>query len=120
MIVIKNVELIETDGDWIEFVRKERQDLNFLSSDYLLENKVCMQKELIKGARFKHPNGEMIIGVTGQAAEILGVMYEVYENMRFNYDANRKLLNWVRTPFLTKLYLIIFDCVEYERIKPKI
>ena len=132
MIVITKIETIETHEDWIEFAHLNLPQLKYVNPGEFLSDKEYFIRELVRGRRFRKPNGEeIIIGITNQASEILGILYESYDNMNqvveenkyFRYQCQTKLLNltgWIKIPLWQKLYWLIFDCVRYENRKPKL
>ena len=139
MIVITEIKILETQHDWIEFAYSNLPQLKYTSPGELVADKEYFMKELVRGRRFIKPNGEeIVIGITNQASEILGILYESYDNMNrelisgmdelrscrsYLSDCKYDLLDlsgWIKISIWRKLYWLIFDCVRYENRKPKL
>ena len=82
MIVIKNIEFFETQRDTAELVyRTSLGHPAVCNSGATVPLNEVM--ELIKGRRFVRPSDgtDIIVGVSNQAAEAIGLMYEGWDNM---------------------------------------
>ena len=129
MIVITEIKTIETPYDWLEYTRANLPEVAHIGDRELIENKEFFIRELVKGVRFRKPNGEeIVIGITNQASDVLGIVYDAYHNMNQAIEEQIRLKNkyrdnlskaakWINTSFFKKLYLMLFDCVVYEKMK---
>lgn len=84
MIVIKNIEVFETDLDLCEIVSYAPPgQLVFPSAG---EEPVTIDalRELVRGRRFVRPSDgtDIIIGVSKQAADIIGIQYEAWGQLQ--------------------------------------
>lgn len=78
MILIKNIEYEIVPGT-IREVLHQCQDDVVEFGDYKRRDRI--KEEIVNGTIFRRPDGqELVVGVVGEAAEVLGVCYEVYEN----------------------------------------
>lgn len=83
MIIITKVETIETDKDF-HTVIKMAHDYSKKYIPFGKENIECeFVREHIHGRRFVDTRRgiDIIMGITGEAGEKLGLMYECWENM---------------------------------------
>lgn len=80
MIVIKNIDFIEVENDNIKLMTSTPSNKNY----QIFEN---IEQELIRGIRFRRSDGnEIVIGYSKQAQDILGISFEVFENLKSKYD----------------------------------
>ena len=91
MIVITKIEIVETENDIARFVHLSEDN------DILCVGDICPQiitEEVVRGHRFRHPiKGDFIIGFKNEAAEILGLQFEAFENLsNDNYILNQKIV----------------------------
>ena len=87
MIVITNIEYLETNRNPIELIR-EHGHSGFIpcKGNQVIETKVML--ELVRGRHFHRPDGtEICIGMSRQAQDILGLQYDIWDNMRQELDA---------------------------------
>lgn len=85
MIVIKSIDFFEVHGERHEFYDRYIKNGNPLmkvgtavGSDQVMVEEVA---ELIKGREFRSPGGRsVVIGVSAQAQDIIGIQYEAWEN----------------------------------------
>ncbi len=91
MILIKSIEFYETKMDPIEIVNPNilyKQSL--VTSNYDKEYaEVSDLRELIHGRRFRRPSDgtEIVIGVSKQAQDLIGIQYEAWDNMEKQLDS---------------------------------
>lgn len=87
MIVIKSVEFLETNRDPIELLATTPPySPVFYGPGPPIEQEIF--KELIRGRRFCRPSDgtDIIVGVSKQAGEVLGIMYEAWDNIEKAYN----------------------------------
>ncbi len=85
MILIKNIEFYETNQDPIEIVSHMMpyEAIEALSDKGDVVVPISEIRELIKGQRFRRSDGvDIIVGLTKQAQDILGLQYEAWDNMQ--------------------------------------
>lgn len=119
MILVKNLEIIETDRDPMEIVSMH------LPHDYIPVNGgekaiPCKQlRELIRGRRFRRPDGkDMIIGMTRQVQDIIGIQYEAWDTLNEALDSYRiqarkyesALDNLHNSGFFKRLKMLFIGC----------
>jgi len=82
MIIIKKIEIIETDRDQVALLPMESP--NTLVFPCGNQEPV----EIIRGRRFRRPSDgtDIIVGVSKQAERIIGIMYESWDNLQKSYD----------------------------------
>lgn len=90
MIVIKHIEFLETDVDPIKPLKDTPPHTPIFCGDEPVNREVL--SELISGRRFVRPSDgtDIIVGVSKQAQNILGIMYEAWDNMERSYFAEIK------------------------------
>jgi hypothetical protein len=84
MIVIKDVEIIETPLDHFEIAR---------IPDCILEDEYGfdIKKEVIHGKTFVNKNGSsVVIGMSTNAQDVLGLPFEAFEDMNSHISRLRK------------------------------
>lgn len=91
MIVIKKIEFLKTDRDIYEIYYSHMMDRpespmvfdgEFIAPEFF--------REIIRGIHFRRPDGEeVVVGVSKQAQEVLGLMYDVWEDQRATIDMLR-------------------------------
>lgn len=85
MIVIKSIDFFEVQGERHEFYNRYIKGGNPImtvdtaaGTDQVMVEEVA---ELIKGREFRSPGGRsVVIGVSNQAQDIIGIQYEAWEN----------------------------------------
>ena len=92
MILIKSVDFIETDSDPYELYHKYADDKVFFVDPKELMKEVEYTSEFVYGKQFRRPSDgkDIIIGVSKQAQEVIGIMYEAWETQAKRYDDLRK------------------------------
>ena len=86
MIIIKNIEFLETDKDIYEIYQQDHRSNFFKVGDDFVERKIFT--ELIRGRRFRRPSDgtDIIIGVSKQAQDVIGLQYEAFTNLEQMYN----------------------------------
>lgn len=90
MIVIKNIEYIETDKDPLEIISTKMPHnlVGYTNKDAPIT--VEYLTELIHGRRFVRPDGRTLyIGVSEQAQEVIGIQYGAWNTKE------REMQEWV-------------------------
>lgn len=83
MILVRDIETVETNRDWCEIAHFDDIPLN--PYDESTPMNLELRKEFIRGREFVNSRGESIIlGATGKVQEILGLPFQVFENMQNN------------------------------------
>lgn len=113
MTLISNIEVIETDCDPIEIISRSKGFPDYApvngGSDMVSIERLS---ELVRGRVFCRPDGSRItIGNTKQAADIIGIQYEAWEEVQERCSqyynqwsvANQKLEGIYSYSFLQRL-----------------
>lgn len=95
MILIKKIEYLETDRDPFELISYGGPygTVKVLSDKGAVAVPVSQVIELVKGRYFTRPDGiEINVGLSKQAAGVLGLQYEAWNSMEENLRiAERRL-----------------------------
>ena len=113
MIVIKHIDFYQTANDLntIRCYEHRENRWNELAFD-ACKNNVNIKTELIKGRIFIRPDGtELIIGCSKQAADVIGIQYEAWDNLQQEHlkaarardDAYAHIRELSEASFLTRL-----------------
>ena len=95
MIVIRNIDFIETPQDRTEIYHQDPMSPPILlrtqgDDEYM---PVSIVQELIRGRCFRRPDGsELVIGASKQAEEVLGLQYEAWETVHRELCTQRSRL----------------------------
>ncbi len=90
MIIIKNIEFIETDCDPVELPTTTHPYSPVICGDEAIPHDVL--SELIRGMRFRRPSDGVyiVVGLSRQAQDVLGLTYEAWENLEEAYETERR------------------------------
>ena len=91
MLIIKNIEFIETDRDPYEILSHQMSSYQAIEvmtdkgKDFIGGTEL---RELIRGRRFVRPSDglDIMIGVSKQAQNVIGIQYEAWENMEESHN----------------------------------
>lgn len=116
MIIIKNIDFIETDRDPYEILSTTipYQPIHVVSNDGPETIDHTILRELIRGRRFRRPSDrkDMIIGVSEQAQDIIGIQYEAWDRL------DEECQKWSdRCSYLTNENKAIKETGLWNRIK---
>ena len=85
MLLIKNIEFYETDRDPVQIIR---QSGSYEAIQVISDRGGCVVplsevRELVYGRRFVRPSDgtDLVVGVSQQAQDVLGLQYEAWQNM---------------------------------------
>lgn len=86
MIIIKDIEFLEVDGDKYEILSKNPSDPIETVDGKWVDG--ILVRELIKGVRFRRPrdNIDIVVGTSKQAADIIGIQYECWQNLEMELN----------------------------------
>ena len=94
MILIRSIDVIEIDRDPAEILAWN------MPGDIIPVNggaeavEYSVMAELVQGRRYVRRDGkEIVIGVTKQAQDIIGIQYEAWGSLQSDYEAARKDLS---------------------------
>jgi len=123
MMIIKDVEVLETNKDICEVMHAFGNPQQFYEFDNQKVEEMEVVQELVREHRFTHPNGtEVIIGMTNKAGKILGLQYEAWESMKSqmdtlmsNYETVESELNEIKSLGFWKRLLCLFTGIKINQ-----
>lgn len=123
MILIKRIEWIETDRDPEEIIYYNRPDVSVLvDTEHGADTvEVSTVRELCYGRRFRRPGDlkEVCIGMSREAATLIGMQHEAWQGMEERLDAERMMtcrlqneLNTVKTASFWQRLIWLFTGIK--------
>lgn len=90
MIVVKNIEILKTDKDPIELLSTIPPYEPIWCEGEPVQHEVLA--ELIRGRHFHRPSdgAEIVVGVSKQAQEVMGILYESWDELQKANDELQK------------------------------
>lgn len=81
MILIRSVDWIEIDGNYVKLTQIKTPPFSYLSERHSPDEKI--KEELIWGRRFVRSSDgtDVVIGVSDEAGKVLGLQYEAWEKL---------------------------------------
>jgi hypothetical protein len=83
MILITKIETLTTDKDFAEVIKMSHDSFNEYIPFKERVEKAEVIREIIHGRRFVDPqrNLDVVIGITDEAGEMLGLTHDAFENL---------------------------------------
>jgi hypothetical protein len=90
MIVVKNIDFLETDRDPVELLATTPTHMPIWCGEEPVQHDALI--ELIRGRRFRRPTDgvDIVVGVSKQAQDVIGIQYEAWDNLQKAYDAEQR------------------------------
>lgn len=120
MLLVRKVDIIETDHDIAELqAMSSSPDASVPVNGGRDMEKISVIKELVKGRLFRRPDGlDIIVGLSRQAQQVLGLYYEVWDQMETTlystreqlFKSQRAINKLRRAPFFTRLKWLFRGC----------
>ncbi len=92
MILIKRIECVQVDGDMVSIMSHSPLSMphfpvrNELGEEAFVDTRELHQ-ELVRGRLFRRPDGtEVVIGMSEQCQDLIGLQYEAWDNTLNNVD----------------------------------
>ena len=107
MLAIKSIEVVEVDGDRLQFAQRQNiADVRvFDTNNKPHKMDISAAYEAIEGRRFFNDDGkEFCIGMSKQVQDAIGLPFEIFENMnrQRELDLNKIILLGAENIFLKK------------------